>query len=107
MPNYLIQLAYTPEAWAAMIKNPQDRIAAVRPLIEGLGGTIDAGYLSFGEYDLVAIAEFPDNVTAASFSVASTAGGAFKAFKTTPLLTIAEAQDAMKKASSIKYQPPK
>jgi uncharacterized protein with GYD domain len=107
MPKYLIQVAYTPEAWTTMIKNPQDRIAAVRPAVESVGGTIDDGYLSFGEYDLVAIAEFPDNVAAASFSLASTSGGALKAFKTTPLLTLAEAQDAMKKAGTVKYERPK
>jgi uncharacterized protein with GYD domain len=107
VPNYMIQVAYTPEAWATMIKNPQDRIAAVRPAVESVGGTIAEGFISFGEYDLVAIAEFPDNVAAASFSVATTARGAIKAFKTTPLLTIAEAQAAMKQASTVKYEPPK
>ncbi|MFL6243062.1 MAG: GYD domain-containing protein, partial [Acidimicrobiia bacterium] len=54
MPYYLVQTGYTPEAWATMIKNPQDRIAAVRPAVESVGGTIDEGFLSFGEYDLVA-----------------------------------------------------
>jgi uncharacterized protein with GYD domain len=107
MPYYLVQTAYTPEAWATMIKNPQDRIAAVRPAVESVGGTIDEGFLSFGEYDLVAIVEFPDNVAAAAFSLVSTSGGALKAFKTTPLLTLAEAQDAMKKAGTVTYDPPK
>ena len=101
MPKYLIQVVYTPEAWTTMIKNPQDRIAAVRPAIESVGGKIDDGYLSFGEYDLVAIAEFPDNAAAAAFSVATTSKGALKAFKTTPLLTMAEAQNAMKTMRSL------
>jgi len=83
VPNNLIQVAYTPEAWAAMIKNPQDRIEAVRPAVESVGGKLDAGYLAFGEYDL-GIAEFPDNAAAAAFSVATTSRGALKAFKTTP-----------------------
>jgi uncharacterized protein with GYD domain len=107
MPYYMVQTAYTPEAWATMIKNPQDRISIVRPAIESVGGKIDVGYLSFGEYDLVAIVEFPDNTAAAAFSVATTSKGAVKAFKTTPLLTIEEAQDAMRKASSVTYEPPK
>lgn len=107
MPHYLIQVAYTPEAWATMVKNPQDRIALVRPAIESIGGRIEAGYLAFGEYDLVVIAEFPDNETAAAFSLATTSRGALKAYKTTTLLSMAQAQDAMKKASSVKYEPPK
>jgi uncharacterized protein with GYD domain len=107
MPYYLVQAAYTPEAWGAMVKNPQDRIAAVRPAVESVGGKIDAGYIAFGEYDFVAIAEFPDNAAAAAFSVATSSRGALKAIKTTPLLTMAEAQDAMKKAGSVQYEPPK
>jgi uncharacterized protein with GYD domain len=107
MPYYLIQTSYTPESWEKMIKNPQDRVEIVRPAIEGLGGRIDAGYISFGEYDLAAIVEFPDNVSAAAFSIAVTSKGGLKAFKTTPLMTTAEAQEAMEKAGGSSYAPPK
>jgi hypothetical protein len=31
MAHYLVQLAYTPEAWAAQLKNPQSRVEIVRP----------------------------------------------------------------------------
>ncbi len=46
-------------------------------------------YYAFGEYDLVAVLEFPDlefpdNVSASAFSLAAAAGGAVKAIKTTP-----------------------
>ena len=107
MPYYLIQTGYTPESWATMIKNPQDRVEAVRPAIEALGGRIDAGYISFGEYDVTAIVEFPDNVSAAAFSISAAATGGLKAFKTTPLMTTAEAQQAMQKAGGSTYAPPK
>ena len=30
MPNYLLQGTYTPEAWDALVKNPQNRFEAVR-----------------------------------------------------------------------------
>ena len=33
MPHYLLQVAYTPEAWAMMSKNPQNRLEAVRPAV--------------------------------------------------------------------------
>ena len=107
MPYYLIQTAYTPESWEKMIKNPQDRVAAVRPAIEALGGRIDAGYISFGEYDLAAIVEFPDNVSAAAFSISVSSKGGLKAYKTTPLMTMAEAQQAMEKAGGSTYAAPK
>ena len=57
MPYYLIQTAYTPESWAKMIKNPQDRVELVRSAIEGLGGRIETAYISFGEYDFTTIVE--------------------------------------------------
>lgn len=107
MPYYLIQTAYTPESWEKMIKSPQDRVELVRPAIEGLGGRIEAGYIAFGEYDFATIVEFPDNVSAAAFSISVASKGGLKAFKTTPLMTMTEAQDAMRKAGASTYSPPK
>jgi uncharacterized protein with GYD domain len=40
MPHYLVQAAYTPEACAAMVKSPQDRLEALRPVVERLGGKL-------------------------------------------------------------------
>ncbi len=106
MPYYLLQAAYTPEAWANLVKNPQDRVEAIRPVVESLGGKVIAGFLSFGKYDTIALAEMPDDVSAAAFSMAAAAGGAVKTVKTTPLLTNQEGVEAMRKAASIGYQPP-
>ncbi len=106
MAHYLIQVAYTPEAWAALAKNPQDRSKAIEPVVAGLGGKIEAFYLAFGEYDIVAIASFPTNVDAAAFAIGTSSGGAIKAFKTTPLMEPSEAVDAMRKAGGIGYEPP-
>lgn len=107
MAYFLVQASYGAPAVGAMVKNPQDRAAAIRPLLEKLGGKLHGMWLSFGEYDLVAIAEMPDSVTAAAFSMAVGAGGAMSAYRTTPLLTMNEAVDAMKKAGSVGYQAPK
>ena len=38
MPHYLLQVAYSIEGWKALVKKPQNRIEAVRPAIEKLGG---------------------------------------------------------------------
>jgi uncharacterized protein with GYD domain len=105
MPLYLTQVAYTPEAWRALVDNPQDRIESVRPAIEKLGGRIVNGYLAFGDYDAVVIAEMPDNVSAAAFAMAIADGGACKASKTTPLMTTSEGIEAMKKAAKSPYRP--
>ena len=107
MPSYLVQVAYTPETMAALIKKPQDRSEAVRKPIEKLGGKLVGGWLAFGDYDIVVIMDMPDNAAAAAFSMAIGAGGACKSVKTTPLMSIDEGLEAMKKAGSTGYKPAK
>jgi len=104
MAHFLVQVAYSPEGWQALVKSPQNRIEAVRPSIEKLGGKIDTAYFAFGEYDLVMVFQMPDNVNAAAIAMAFAAGGACRTVKTTPLLTAAEAVEAMKKASTAGYR---
>lgn len=105
MPSYLLQVAYTPEAWSAQLKNPQNRIEAVRPAVERLGGTIEGAWYAFGDYDLVLVIEMPDNKAAAAFALAAAAGGACKSIKTTPLLTLDEGQLAIQAAGATGYAP--
>jgi uncharacterized protein with GYD domain len=107
MPYYLFRGSYTTEAWAGLVKKPQNRTEIVRTAIEHLGGTLVGAWLSFGEDDVVAICELPDNVSAAAFSLAVSAGGALKTSKTTPLMTFEEGIEAMKKAPKAGYRPPK
>ncbi len=107
MAFYLVQASYSTQASAAMIKNPQDRAAAVKPVIERMGGKMHGLWLAFGEYDVVLIAEMPDNVSAAAVAMAVGSSGGISAYRTTPLLTSAEAMQAMKKASGVGYQAPK
>lgn len=106
MAHYLIQLTYTPEAWASLIKNPQDRTQVLKPVLDKLGGKFVSAYFSFGEYDLVGVIEMPGNLDAAGFAMAVAGGGACRTFRTTPLLTTSEGLDAMKKAAGIGYAPP-
>jgi uncharacterized protein with GYD domain len=106
MGKYLIQVAYTPESWATMVKKPQSRLEAVRPAVESVGGKFEDAWISFGEYDLVGICDFPDNVSAAAFSISVAAKGAVTALHTTPLMSMAEGVKAMKKASGSSYKPP-
>ena len=89
-----------------MLKKPEDRTKAIRPVIEKLGGSLVGAWFAFGEHDLVVIVEFPDNVSAAAFSLAATAGGALRSIKTTPLIDLAEGIGAMKRAAESGYRPP-
>src|SRR5947199_10018161 len=45
MAHYLLQLGYTPEAWAALLTDPQDRSKAVEGAIAKLG---DSAFHCFG-----------------------------------------------------------
>ncbi len=105
MPSYLIQGSYTVEALQALMKKPQDRTAVVAKAVENLGGSLTGLWLSFGDQDIVALVELPNNVSAAALALAIAAGGALKSTKTTPLLTVAQATQAMKKAASSGYTP--
>ncbi len=106
MPHYLTTASYAPEAWKAQIENPQDREAHLRSLIEGAGGQLHAWYYAFGEHDLVAIYELPDNVSAASCLIAVAAGGSASKLTTTVLITPDEGAEAIQRAKNVAYRPP-
>lgn len=107
MATFLIQGSYSAQAVSAMIKNPQDRAAVVRTMIEKAGGKLHGFWLSFGENDYVAVAEMKDNVGAAAFAMAVASSGAMSSYKSTPLLSPEESVQAMKQAAEVNYQPPK
>ena len=106
MPYYLVQVTYHAKAWAALVRNPQNRLDKAGPVVKNLGGTILNAYMAFGDCDSIAILKMPDNVTAASLSMALLASGVFKTIKTTPLMTWENGVKAMKKAKKVAYQPP-
>jgi uncharacterized protein with GYD domain len=62
--------------------------------------------MSFGEYDIILVVDMPDNVSAAAISIAAAAGGAVKAIKTTPLMTMEEGIEAMRKGAAAGYRAP-
>ena len=107
MPYYLFQASYTSAALAALCKKPRNREGVIRSLVQNLGGKLEGAWLAFGDYDVVAVLNMPNNVGAAAVSLAAAAGGALKSAKTTPLLKFSEGVSALKKASRAGYRPPK
>lgn len=105
MAHYLVQVAYTADAWASLVKNPQNRIDVVSSAVEKLGGKLMHGWMCFGDFDTVVIMEMPDNVSAAAFAAAIASGGSCKAVKTTPLLSAEDGVAAAKKAGTSGYRP--
>jgi len=69
----------------------------VRAPIERLGGSIHNTFFTTGRFDLLALAEFPEEVTPAEISVAFARGGAVASINTSPLLSFTEAVEARNK----------
>ena len=106
MPMYLSRFSYTPETWARLAKNPEDRRAAATEYIESVGGKLHGFWYAFGEHDAWNLWEAPDNVSMAAVAMAIGGGGALSSFETVVLLTVEEAMEAMRKAGAISYRPP-
>ncbi len=106
MPHYLIRASFTSEAWANLIKNPQNRREVVAKAIESAGGKQEAFYFALGEDDAYVIVDMPDNVSAAALGMTVSASGALKSYSTTALMTAEEGMEAMKKAGGVAYRPP-
>jgi len=107
MSIFMSQFSYTSEAWAALVKNPENRRAVLKAATEKLGGRLIDLYYCFGEYDGIVISEYPDETTATAGILAAISPGHVKAVKTTLLVTVEQAVEAMRKASSIVYPGPK
>jgi uncharacterized protein with GYD domain len=104
MAKYLIAASYTADGVKGVLKGGGTaRVDAVRPMIEGLGGKLESLYFAFGDVDVYAIADLPDNVAAAAIGLAVSASG-LTAAKTTVLLTPAEIDEAAKR--QVDYTPP-
>jgi uncharacterized protein with GYD domain len=98
----MYQAAYTPESWAAQLKNPQNRVEMVgRQACEAVGGKLVGGWYCFGEYDLIVICDVPGNESMSAIAMALAAGGAVKAGKTTVLMSGADGASAIKKADVV------
>jgi uncharacterized protein with GYD domain len=102
MAIYMYQAAYTAESWAAQVKKPANRVEAVgSQACEAVGGKLLGGWYCFGDYDLVIIADVPNNESMSAIALAIAAGGAIKSSKTTVLMTGTEILGALKKATAV------
>jgi len=96
MPHFLIQASYTSQGLEGLMKDKASgRKAAVSQAVGQLG--------CFGKYDVLVIAEVPDNVSAAALSLAASASGLVR-IDTTPLLSVEETDKAL--AKTVEYRAP-
>lgn len=106
MPLYLSKFSYTPETWAKLIGNPEDRRKAAESYIQSVGGKLHGFWYAFGTHDGYNLWEAPDNVSMAAVVLAISAGGALSSFETTVLLSVEETMDALRQAGQVQYRAP-
>src|SRR2546421_6314191 len=107
MPLYLSRFGYTPETWARLIGNPEDRRKAAQSYIESVGGKLHGFWYAFGTHDGYNVWEAPDNVSMAAVALAISGGGALCSFVKTVLLTRDEKMGALGQAEQIQYPTPR
>ena len=106
MPLYLTKFSYTPETWARLAANPEDRRQAATTYIESVGGSLHGFWYAFGTHDGFTLWEAPDNVSMAAVAIALGAGGALSGVETTVLLSVEETLEALRKVEGIRYRRP-
>ncbi len=106
MPLYLSKFNYTPETWARLIGNPEDRRKAAESYIQSVGGKLHGFWYGFGAHDGYTLWEAPDNVSMAAVALAIGSGGAINSLETTVLMTVEETMAALQQAGKVQYQLP-
>ncbi len=91
-----IRLASLTEQGARNVKNFSDMLGEAKEIMEKHGARLVEGWVTLGDYDLVAVIEAPDSTTAAQVSALIAARGNFRA-KTLSAVPISEFGEAVKK----------
>lgn len=104
MPKYLVMANYMADGLRGLLKDGgSKRRQVAEAALKSAGGRLEALYFAFGEHDLYAIVDAPDNVSVAAAAMAISASGAVKA-QTVVLLTAEEIDQVAKKGAT--YTPP-
>ena len=103
MPKYLWKASYTTAGVKGVAaEGGSARREAVGRAIGSVGGTMEAFYFAFGDADVYAIADLPDNEAATAMALAIN-GSEAVTLETIPLLTPEEVDAASKK--SVEFRP--
>ncbi len=69
MPTYISLVKFTPQGLSTMKEKGIERSDMVKKNAQALGGKLLQAYYCLGEYDVVAVWDFPDNKTAMKAAV--------------------------------------
>ena len=102
MSKFLMQVSFTREGTRGLTEEGgTKRRQKVEQFFGSVGGKLEALYFAFGETDVFAIVDFPDNVSAAAISLAANSTGAVRA-KATVLITPEEMDQAAQKSERLR-----
>jgi uncharacterized protein with GYD domain len=106
--HYLIEVGYTPQAWNSQIDTRANVIERITPALAACGAKLECMYYSFGDVDLVGIIDFPTPEDAAAFGIAVGSSGALRLYRTTPLLSVDQGLESLRRAAEVRkvYSPP-
>ena len=106
MSKFLFEVQYSSEGLSGLAADgAAKRLRDVKSAIKSLGGKVESFHFALGDNDAVLIVDMPDAPSAAAASVAVGSTG-LATVRTTTLLTIAEADQAIEKAKGARYRPP-
>lgn len=74
MPTYVSLINYTDQG-IRNVKDSPKRLDAAKKLLKDMGGELKQFYLTMGSYDIVTVAEAPNDETVAKFVLVLASGG--------------------------------
>ena len=101
MPIFITRGRYSAEAVRNLVANPEDRLPAVRNLVEAAGAKLLNFYVTLGHYDFLLIAEAPSAKEASAAILAAAASGSITDNETTEAFTTAEAKQVFAGAGKV------
>ncbi len=101
MSKFLMQVSFTRDGIKGLTKEGgTKRRGAVQQFFGTVGGKLETLYFAFGDTDVFAVVDFPDNVSAAAVSLAANAAGIVHV-KATVLITPEEMDQAAEKSQGL------
>ncbi len=104
MARYLYKVSYSTEGIRGVMKDgAENRATFIAKMAADLGGTVESFDFAFGDTDVYAVCEIPDDETAAAVAMAVAGSGA-GSIQTVKLLTPAQIDRA--RGITTGYKPP-
>jgi uncharacterized protein with GYD domain len=104
MPKFLISANYTAEGMAGVRSaGAKSRVDSVSTMLDAIGGHLESMHFAFGDTDVFAIVDVPDDEAAAAVAIAINSSGAVTT-RTTKLLTVDQIDEALRR--TVDYRPP-